>query len=80
MNKQKKIYPYKREEVNYWVKKWGIKPGDLNEAIISTGSLRAGVLKDYLIKKGSIASVSGFVYNLQCRYKNFVAKWNNDEF
>ena len=80
MNKKKKIYPYKKEQLIYWSKKWGVEPIELNDAIISTGSLRAAVIKDYLVKKGSITSISGLLYNLQCRYKNFLAKWNNDEF
>ncbi len=74
------IYPYKKEEVSYWTKKWGIDPNELNEAIISTGSLRIKVIKDYLVKKGSITTVSGIMYNLQSHYKSLVAKWNGDEF
>ena len=77
--KNKKIYPYRNDQVTFWAKKWGIKNVEINEAIISTGSLRTSVIKNYLVKKGSVVSLSGIVYNLKLRFKNFVAKWNEDE-
>lgn len=42
------IHPEEPANLNYWSKKWHVSRHELVDAIITTGSLEAQVVKDYL--------------------------------
>lgn len=42
------IHPEDSSNISYWTKKWGISQGQLNDAILYTGSLHPARLKEYL--------------------------------
>ena len=43
---QQYVHPEEEGNVRYWSKKWGVSPSDLHRAIIETGTLNAGALKE----------------------------------
>jgi uncharacterized protein DUF3606 len=55
------IYPGDRDLVYFWIKKWGVTDAQLNDAIIETGSIKAGEIRKYLMTKGLIFSFSGIL-------------------
>lgn len=64
------IYPGEKDQVNFWTKKWGVTAGQLNEAILQTGSIRANEIRSYLVDKGMLFSFSNVVIYL----KNLITK------
>jgi hypothetical protein len=53
------IYPCEKKQVSFWTRKWGISPGQLNEAILQTGSIKRKVIRKYLEQKGVLFSFAG---------------------
>ena len=79
LNKEDLIYPYESSQVNFWARKWGIAPSQLQDAIIQTGSLRRKVLREYLEKKGIVFSFSGFALKMKQRINRIADKFNEEE-
>jgi hypothetical protein len=46
------IHPEDKTNIHYWTKKWGVSNNQLNDAILYTGSLNPGRIKEYLKKEG----------------------------
>lgn len=46
------INPLEANDVQYWTRKWDITPGELNNAILETGTNNITVLKENLKSKG----------------------------
>ncbi len=55
------IYPGNHYQVAFWTRKWGITIDQLNEAIIETGSIKPPEIKNYLIEKGILFSISKLI-------------------
>ncbi len=66
-SKRSVIHPEDKNDLAYWTKKWGVNVKQINEAIIDTGSLKLLDIKNRLIKKGEIFSIS---YWIQKLFKN----------
>jgi hypothetical protein len=64
-NRTQLIYPGDREQVYFWTKKWRVTDGQLNEAIIETGSIQVKVIKNYLAEKGLVFSFPHFIRRLK---------------
>jgi hypothetical protein len=45
---QKTIHPEQTGNIRYWSNKWGVSQRELTEAIIQTGSLDTGKVKEFL--------------------------------
>ncbi|PBQ32868.1 hypothetical protein CNR22_14160 [Sphingobacteriaceae bacterium] len=52
------IHPEDQNDLAYWTRKWGVNVRQINDAILETGSLRLDDIRNVLIKKGSLGSVS----------------------
>ncbi len=44
------IHPEDTANVNYWARRWGVKPKELYDAIIDTGSLSIAHVKNHVKK------------------------------
>jgi hypothetical protein len=42
------IHPEEDRNFNYWCRKWGVTPRELQQAILHTGTLYAPAVKEYL--------------------------------
>jgi hypothetical protein len=67
--KEEILYPGDREQVFLWTKKWGISDEQLTEAIIETGSVHTRVIREYLVRKGSLFSIAHFLDKLTGKRK-----------
>jgi hypothetical protein len=71
---ESEIIPYESTTIDSWAKKWGVQTQQLNEAIVSTGSLQVKVIKNYLEQKGDIISVTQLPRYFTSRVKNFFSE------
>lgn len=67
-NKTTVIYPWEKEQVNLLVRRWGISAGELNEAILETGSINRRVIRKYLEQKGVILSLRKLLKYIKVHY------------
>ncbi|MBA3682871.1 MAG: DUF3606 domain-containing protein [Bacteroidetes bacterium] len=58
------IHPEDKNDLAYWTKKWGVNVKQINEAIIETGSINREIVKNTLIKKGQIWTLSFWIHKL----------------
>lgn len=56
------IHPEDSNSIHYWTKKWNVSQRQLNDAILYTGSLNPGRIKEYLRRNSwQHALMNGFV-------------------
>ena len=61
-NKRSLIHPEDQNDLAYWTHKWGVNARQINDAILETGSIETQVIRNVLVKKGSIGSLSLWVH------------------
>jgi len=58
------IHPEDKNDLAYWTKKWGVNVRQIDNAIIETGSVKLEDIKNVLIKKGEIMTLSYWIRKL----------------
>jgi hypothetical protein len=58
------IHPEDKNDLAYWTKKWGVNVRQIDNAIIETGSVNLNVIKNLLVKKGEIMTLSYWIMKL----------------
>jgi hypothetical protein len=80
LHRRQAVFPFESSHLNAMARRWGIRPNDLTEAILQTGSLRRSVIRNYLAKKGLVFTLNGLFYHTRKRFGKIISKMRDDEY